>query len=1355
MRSSRSVAWMFGTLLVATLIWTAAAGAGDPPSLQRAKELFKARQYAEALKACNQAIAEDPASAESYRQRALCRQRLDDLRGALADLDRAVEIEPRNATNWSSRSSLKRQLKDTTGAWSDIERAAALAPDDAHILNNRGLLRSDRGDYRGAVDDYTRALQADPRMSQALNNRGLAKEKLKDMAGALADYTQAVEVNPRNADAFSNRAYCRNRMGDAAGARQDYAQALAIEPGHDFATKQLAKLEGGGAGSSRTETGGSATGTTTAWGIPPSGTPVRLPSLTFEASDPCATAAKPRDGMPWQTPGRLPPVTQTPGVLPAAAVLPPFADFNRISPTQYNGEVSMAMEGMRLLYGPMSLEDEQRFQTAWAPLFDHPTPEAAEYLRRLIPLLGQFLAGREAFIRTAVAVEASLRDAAVGVAADTRGCYLDAVAAAARQQEFLRSLQAGLEQTASQIKALGNPPNPLAAKCAARERYRRSFPQTPSGLDGEWVSDSGVRLYFKTVKRYPGGLALVYQYSFAFADTLAAAGVTAAKPGWVTTRDGKQILVPGLEDALRLVEEQPDGVLLSSPQELGATLDGFFPDGERLHYVRYATGLTDRWAFSGTTYYRAPAAHGEPPMLPGHTWAALLDVATRFESQRIQQLQRAKQEYATQIRELLACDPENLPVPPPVRNPWDEGPYKADDPRSKQPTDQTAETADTKKSKTATRSTTSSPETVDAAAVEETVAFHEALIELLNRNLRKEQEELEREPDPARRKTLAFRMIQLQSDIQAEQDLIASYRTGKLVHTRSAFDEYASDKFIHQVREEAARADATRRIAALVEQQVGQLPEEQRQATRERVWKLLDAKTVAGGDVEKVLQVAGALDTMLQGYAMGKEAAQEEKAIAKAERDFYINMAVMAVGAVTIGVGCEALAQAYGAEAAITQWGPHILGSIYGGTTGLVMGGPTEGAYQAIAWSSPVGLLATQFFDGYTREPADAKSTSWEDRVWAGARQAGAAYLMGKAAQIGTGLFVKGALSYYGPDSTLFKPVLGPGRNVKLAFDAARMQQDVDDAKALIGFFQEKQAAMARLRAQLPAGSPQLAQAEQELGRLAASINSSYHCKLLMKYHAHPAVRSLFTRLVDQSYAEAMPEMLRLLKAQGYDVSNLRFKPMRNASSAGTSSMDLDLALMETPNLVITKNGKPVSIAQFQQDGQRALNEAYHSVTGFSATRSEVNLTTSAHAESFASKRLLKAKVNFDQLTAEEVESIGKVLGVKHDKIEGDPVLGEIAKLQAQSRESAKEIDNMLLPQLQQKLSKAPAGSREAQQAQADLHYWQDMSRNFKQAAARETNPYAILQLDRTVRQQTGGKGFQEVSRDLVRQFRK
>ena len=60
--------------------------------------------------------------------------------------------------------------------------------------------------------------------------------------------------------------------------------------------------------------------------------------------------------------------------------------------------------------------------------------------------------------------------------------------------------------------------------------------------------------------------------------------------------------------------------------------------------------------------------------------------------------------------------------------------------------------------------------------------------------------------------------------------------------------------------------------------------------------------------------------------------------------------------------------------------------------------------------------------------------------------------------------------------------------------------------------------------------------------------------------------------------AEAMPEMLRLLKAQGYDVSNLRFKPMRNASSAGTSSMDLDLFTSWTRSRVSVKYNVPLGI---------------------------------------------------------------------------------------------------------------------------------------------------------------------------------
>jgi hypothetical protein len=47
-------------------------------------------------------------------------------------------------------------------------------------------------------------------------------------------------------------------------------------------------------------------------------------------------------------------------------------------------------------------------------------------------------------------------------------------------------------------------------------------------------------------------------------------------------------------------------------------------------------------------------------------------------------------------------------------------------------------------------------------------------------------------------------------------------------------------------------------------------------------------------------------------------------------------------------------------------------------------------------------------------------------------------------------------------------------------------------------------------------------------------------------------------------------------------------------------------------------------------------------------------------------------------------------------KIEGDPTLSAIGKAQASCRESAKEIENMLLPNLRQKLAKAPNAAEAA-----------------------------------------------------------
>ncbi len=1326
----------------------------ESPTYTRAVALFDQGKFQAACNAFTKVLAEEPSNDRVYHERARCWTRLDNLDRAMADYNKSIELNPRNASTLSARGALKQRCKDTAGALADLDRALELAPGNAAAYANRGMVRSALGDYPGAIQDATRSIELNPKQSMAYYNRGVAKARSEDAPGAIADYTRAIEHDAKNADAYVNRANLYVKTGDTEAARSDFQKVVALEPANTVAAAQLKKFESDTVVRAErpVRVPGASAPVVSDRAVSVSVTPqkdVVVVSGGKFPTDPYQAAALPTEGMPWQKASvtkALPPLE-----LPAVT-LAPLLDFKKMSELQYKGAVSVAMEGMRILYGEMTPEEEKEFQDNWAPLFDFISPATVDYLNQLNPLLGQYLVGREAFMRASAAYQAAMNDAALAVAADSSAGYLDALAMGDCQAQILRSLQAGLMQLADQIQALGNPPNPFAAKCEARSRYRHAL-TGDSWLDGEWVTDGGGRWYFKTIKRYPDGMFLVYQYSFAFADMLEKNGLDASKPGLQNTKDGKTVTVPGLDDMLRLCQEQPGGMLLSGPVVFGVTLDGHFRDGERVHYIRYTTGIQGTWTFSGTTLYRAPLTQATPPVLPGATWEGVMAVATKYESNRIQSLKDLKRLYPTQLGALIDVDPDNLPVPPKVRQPWEEGPYKIGDPRREAWLKGELPDSTTPKKKAAPKKAPPYAETGLADAVKDTIKMHESVIKLLQYNIQREQEELDRESDLERRAKLALRIVQLDSDVSDERDMIASYKTGTIVHTRSAYDEYVHDKFIQSIRVKAADVDITRRIAVEVERQIEGLPEEMRWPMRQKAHKILDARSLASGDVEKACKLANSLGGMTRGYKEGEEARQEEQSINSEENKFIANMALMTVGTVFVGLGSQALMESFGEQAAITLWGPHIIGGVYGGVTGLMTGGPVEGVKQSVAWAAPIGAAAVEFVEGY-RHGVDNPNAAWTEKLWAGAKAAGTAYIMGKSFQYGAKFVGKGALHFLGEDSALFKPIFR-SRNVQQAFSAAKFNQQVQDAESLVNYYKEKQLAFAKIRTKYPAGSPEVTAAELELKQLSASLNSSYHCKWLLKYKTHPSVQRSFSQYVDQSYKEMTPELYKALKAQGYDTTNLKFKPIRNPSSAGSASMDLDLALQETPGMRILKNGKPVKMAEFQKDAQKAVNEAYHSVTKYSATRSEVNLTTSVHGESFSSKGLLKKNVNFNDLKPGEAESIGKVLTVKTRKIEGDTSLDEFTKLQGRCRESSKEIDNMLLKKLRQKLEVTPPGSSEARQIKADLDYWTKMSAKFKAVGTQSTNPYEMLEMDRALRGMTGGKGFHEVEFDLTLEFGK
>jgi hypothetical protein len=540
------------------------------------------------------------------------------------------------------------------------------------------------------------------------------------------------------------------------------------------------------------------------------------------------------------------------------------------------------------------------------------------------------------------------------------------------------------------------------------------------------------------------------------------------------------------------------------------------------------------------------------------------------------------------------------------------------------------------------------------------------------------------------------------------------------------------------------------------------LPEEIRANARNSVKKNIDGKTIASGDIEKAKKLANSISEQVKGYAEYDKAVAEEAENDATQNEFMAQSVIMATGAVFMGLGSAALAETFGAEAAMTIYGTQTLGAVWGGTTGLIAGGPKEGLEQAVSWWSPNGYAAIQFIEGYQNAGCEPNATT-ATKTWNAVQQAGTAMFLGKVFEMGTKIVTKGSLIAFGNESRLFKPIVqSPSQRSKQVLDAMRTTQKLENAKDEIKTFQKLETELAFLKRDPVANAQKISKQEAELKQLAAGLNASYYAKWQLKYKAHPVVRAKFDRRVQGNYSEMTPGMVKRLELQGYNMEGIEFKQYRNGSSNGTSSMDLDLGpvikgTMKEPGInkmIVKKDGSVVTMEQFMNDGQKAMNAEYMQRYGISAPSSDMNLVSSVHEEAFATAKLLDHKLDMSSFTAEEIASIGKVLSVKMENISNKQLLTNTTKMQAQCRESSKEIDNMLIRKLKEDFTKAPAGSPKQKQIQSDINYWEDMLKRFKQIGTEETNPMKIVELNREIMKETGGKDVTGVINDLILAFK-
>ncbi|MCH5240690.1 MAG: tetratricopeptide repeat protein [Muribaculaceae bacterium] len=143
------------------------------------------RNYPEALKSLDEAIAVNPQFTVAYMARGYARYA-----NALSEIKMAKEARDAEEV-FLDRRLYTSQLQD---ALADFDKVLALNPKVVYAWFNKGNIYYEAGDYTSAMQAYNEAIRIDPEFGEAYFNRGLAYLNAGNKNQAFADLSKAGEL---------------------------------------------------------------------------------------------------------------------------------------------------------------------------------------------------------------------------------------------------------------------------------------------------------------------------------------------------------------------------------------------------------------------------------------------------------------------------------------------------------------------------------------------------------------------------------------------------------------------------------------------------------------------------------------------------------------------------------------------------------------------------------------------------------------------------------------------------------------------------------------------------------------------------------------------------------------------------------------------------------------------------------------------------------------------------------------------------------------------------------------------------------------------------------------------------------
>ncbi len=218
------------------------------------EDAIKNKSYKKALAHFNECLRLEPFYWDAYYSRAIVRERLEDLKGALTDYNIFLESKPDNAEALFTRAVLRYQNGQWAVAREDFLKLMKMPSGETNtiyfqleksgqaskvftaqgemrptFLNHLALIDIKMNNYKRAISYLDSALYLLHDCGDCLINRGLAKQSARDTLGALTDYKSALKIDPENSLAMHNIALLSD-FGDMKEAEQLLTKAIDKNP---------------------------------------------------------------------------------------------------------------------------------------------------------------------------------------------------------------------------------------------------------------------------------------------------------------------------------------------------------------------------------------------------------------------------------------------------------------------------------------------------------------------------------------------------------------------------------------------------------------------------------------------------------------------------------------------------------------------------------------------------------------------------------------------------------------------------------------------------------------------------------------------------------------------------------------------------------------------------------------------------------------------------------------------------------------------------------------------------------------------------------------------------------------------